>query len=235
MALRAVFLDLGNTLLFERPSRFEIYAQAARSRGIAIEGPAMKLAMARAHEFLPREIDGHFRYSDAWFGAFVRRIFHDELGLDESLLPEITAELFARFEDPRTFALYPGALELVEALRHRGLVLGVISNWSARLPRVLRAVDLDRRLDFYLCSAIERLEKPDPAIFRAALARARVEPWEALHAGDHPAKDVRGARSAGIEAVLVDHADRGLAAAEDPVPRVRGLPELQALILERLA
>ncbi len=233
MPLRAIFLDLGNTLVREVPSRFEIYAEAARGRGIAIEGPAMKALMARAHAALPREIEGHFRYSDAWFEAFVRRIFHAELGLPPSSLPSLTAELFARFEDPRTFALHPGARELLEALRARGLVVGIVSNWSARLPRVLRAVEIDRSIDFFLCSALERMEKPDPAIFHAALARAGARPDQALHAGDHPEKDVRGARAVGLEAVLVDHGGAAGAIPVEGVPLVRGLAELQAYILER--
>jgi putative hydrolase of the HAD superfamily len=235
MSLQAVFLDLGNTLLHERPSRFEIYAQVARARGVPIAGPAMKLLMARAHAELPREIDGHFRYSDVWFRAYIRQVFHVQLGIAEATLPELSAELFGRFEDARTFVLYPGARELLETLRGRGLGVGAISNWSARLPRVLRALDIAQEFDFVLCSAIERLEKPDPAIFRAALARAGVRPEAALHAGDHMEKDVAGARAAGIEAVLVDHEGTAASAENGAYRRVRGLFELRSLILDRLA
>ncbi len=233
MALRAVFLDLGNTLLRERPSRAEIYAQAARVRGVEVSAQRMQELMAQAHAALPRELGGAFRYSDPWFQAFQRRIFRDELGLPEPAFEPLSEELFARFEDARSFELYPGARELLERLRARGLTVGLVSNWSERLPRLLRALDLERCLDFTLCSAIERMEKPEAAIFRRALQRARARPEQALHAGDHPERDARGALAVGLAAVLVDHQGELSPADGELCPRVRGLDELLSLILER--
>lgn len=231
MSLRAVFLDVGNTLITERPSRYAIYAEHARSRGIEIDAERMKACMRNAHDALPLELDGAFRYSDPWFRAFIRTLFHDELGLAQDELPGLTEELFARFEDPATFRAFPGLDELLARLRERGLALGVISNWSARLPRVLSGLNLAERFDFVLCSALERMEKPDPALFRKALERAGVSPAEALHAGDHRERDVEAALAVGLQAVLVDHA--GLRRPREGVPHVRGLPELQTVILER--
>jgi putative hydrolase of the HAD superfamily len=162
--------------------------------------------MRRAHHELPQRVAGAFRYSDPWFEAYVERIYHHHLGLPRDELPGLLRGLFARFSDPATFRLYPGALHLLDAARARGLVVGVVSNWSARLPRLLDDLGVTRRVDFVLCSAIEELEKPDPAIFERALTRAGVAPGEALHAGDDLEKDVLGARRVGIRSVLVDHA-----------------------------
>ena len=55
---------------------------------------------------------------------------------------------WTRFEQPTTFRLYPGAVELLRTVRELGLTLGIISNWSARLPRVLAAVGIDSWFDF---------------------------------------------------------------------------------------
>src|SRR5258705_467126 len=140
MPLRAVFIDAGNTLLYEKPSRFEIYALAARRRGLDLSAERMTDLMRQAHRELPREIDGAFRYSEGWFSSYIERIFHEGLDLSRSELPAVRDELFARFADPRTFHLFPGGLELLEALRRRGLAVGVISNWSQRLPALRRAV-----------------------------------------------------------------------------------------------
>ena len=233
--LQAVFLDVGNTLLREEPSRFEIYAQAARARGARVDAAGMRTLMGAAHRALPLRLDGAYRFSDPWFEAFIAHIFGRELGLGAAAVGEVTAELFERFEDARTFRVYPGAEELLETCRRRGLILGVISNWSARLPNVLRALDLERRIDLVLCSALEQLEKPDPTLFRAALERAGVPPEAALHAGDHPANDGYAARSLGIDAVLVDHAGALSPEQADGIPRVASLSELQGRILSRLA
>jgi HAD superfamily hydrolase (TIGR01549 family) len=191
--------------------------------------------MRAAHRSLPREIDGEYRYSDPWFRAYIRRIFGDDLGLPTEALGDVTEELFARFEDPATFRAFPGARDLVDDLRARGLFLGVISNGSARLPRVLVAMQLADAFDVVLCSALERLEKPDPAIFRLALERAGVDPSAALHAGDHPKKDVAAARTAGMHAALVDHFGTCPAEAVGAgTPIAKSLPELHRHILELL-
>ena len=182
-------------------------------------------------DFFSLELDGAYRYADAWFGAFVERIFCARLGLARSELAPLLDELFARFEDPATFRLYPGARALLETARERGLVLGVISNWSARLPRVLAGMGLEGAFDFVLCSALERMEKPEPAIFEAALERAAVQPEEALHAGDHPERDVQAALAVGLRAALVDH--RGIrTSVPEGALHVTGLDELRTVILD---
>jgi len=222
MTLRAVFLDVGNTLVREQPSRFEIYAMCARKYGLEVSTERMNQLMRTAHRELPREIRGAWRYTDRWFEAYIERIFGTELGLPPERLTALARELFARFSDPATFRLYPGALELCDRLRARGLVVGLVSNWSHRLPRLAADLGLSAHTDFVLCSALERAEKPDAEIFQRALARAGARASEALHAGDDVEKDLRGARAAGLRAVLVDHArTRG-----DSTPRVHSLSEL---------
>lgn len=227
MPLKAVFLDIGNTLVHERPSRFELYAQSARRHGVPVSEIEMNGLMRRAHRELPREVEGGFRYSDVWFAAYIERVFHDSLGIPRERLPGLSNELFGRFSDPATFALFDGALELLDELRRRGLKLGIVSNWSPRLPALLAALGIGKRVDFVLCSAIERVEKPDPEIFTRALARAGVAPDHVLHAGDDLEKDVFGARRAGIRGVLVDHL--GTSTAKD-APRVTSLAELRSMI-----
>src|SRR5262245_19226740 len=198
MPLAAVFLDLGGTLLAECPGRAALYAEEGRRHGLRVDYARMAELMAAAHAELPRELDGAFRYSDEWFRAFQRRIFVHELGLAPARFAALSERLFASFEDARTFRLYPGARELLQALRARGLRLGLLSNWSARLPRLLAALELAPAFDFVLGSAEARLEKPDPAFFRAALARAGAPAESCLHAGDDLERDARGALAAGI-------------------------------------
>lgn len=230
MPLRAVFLDVGNTLVRERPSRFEIYAQCARQYGLPVATERMNQLMRAAHRELPREIAGAWRYTDRWFEAYIERIFSADLGLPRERLAELSRDLFARFSDAATFELFPGAAELCDELRARGLVVGLVSNWSPRLPRLVEQLGLAARTDFVLCSALERLEKPDEELFRRALRRAGVRADEALHAGDDLEKDFHGARRAGLRAVLVDHARVRV----DESPRVHSLPELGQWV-ERLS
>lgn len=229
MALRALFLDVGNTLLSERPTRFELYAQAARNHGCEISVEDMTAQMRRAHAELPRWVNGAFRYTDPWFELYIENIFHGALGLPKERLPELSEALFARFSDPATFAIHDGALELLKLARDRQLRIGIISNWSHRLPGLLDRLDLTRRVDFVLCSALERMEKPSVELYARALDRAGVQAEEALHAGDDMEKDLLGARRAGIRSVLVDHGRRHSGVS----PCVHNLGELTAIV-ERL-
>ena len=63
---------------------------------------------------------------------------------------------------------------------------------------------LTAHVDFVLDSAEVGVEKPDPRIFELALAQARLDPSGAAYLGDLYSVDVRGARAAGMRAVLLD-------------------------------
>lgn len=231
MALRAVFLDAGGTLLWERAPREHIYAEAARRRGLAVTDEAMASSMFRIHEELSRTPTAGFRYTERWFRAFIERIFRDLHGLRPEDVPAVQAELFARFADPATFEADPEAGDLLGELRGHGLAVGVVSNWSEPLPDLLAGLGLLDRIDFVLVSALERLEKPDPGLYRRALERAGVAANEAVHLGDHPERDVAAARAAGLEAVLLDR--HGSDGPSDE--RVRSLGEFAAWIRRRVS
>jgi len=234
MVLRAVFLDVGGTLLHEVPSRYAIYAGEASRHGRPVEADEMRRRMAAANRAMPLRLDGAFRYTDPWFEAFIARIFGaspEGLGFAPAVVKEITSELFDHFESPETFVPYPGAHQLLADLRAAGLVVGVVSNWSSRLPRVLEVTGLADGFDFVLSSALEGVEKPDAGIFRLALERAGVAAGEALHAGDHPELDVAAARATGLAAVLVDH--DGKRGSSGETERVESLAQLGTLVLGR--
>lgn len=226
-----MFLDAGGTLIHEHPSRFELYVQAAREVELAVTPQSMHAAMHAVHDTLPREIDGHFRYTQGWFEHFIAAVFVERLGLPAARLATVRARLIERFARPDTYRLFPGALELCCTLRDRGLVVGLISNWSERLPEILRGLGLDRALDFALVSALERREKPEPEIFELALRRAGVRAERAVHLGDDLVRDVHGARALGILPVLID---RSRAHHSPGCATVHDLPEFEQWMLRKL-
>ena len=234
--LRHVFLDFGGTLARERRGRHEFYAEAAREAGLSVAPERMRLLMADAHASLPARIGDAWRYDDAWFRAFMDRIFCGDLGLDRAALPALATELFERFSDPHTFRLYPGAIELLEALERARLGVAILSNWSSALPKLVLRLGLAPYVRTIVVSALEGVEKPDPEFFARALARAGARPSVTLHAGDRLDQDCLGARTAGIGAILVQHSESPpppAAAGEFPI--ATSLFELRDLILERLA
>jgi FMN phosphatase YigB (HAD superfamily) len=82
----------------------------------------------------------------------------------------------------------------------------VVSNWDSRLPDILEELGLTRFLDTVTVSRVEGIEKPNPEIFLRTAARLGIAPETALHVGDSPLEDYRGATDAGLHAVLLDRA-----------------------------
>lgn len=199
----ALLLDAGGTLLEERDSRAELYARTARNHGLCVRADATARAMAAAHAALPRRAGADFRYTRGWFLRFIEHVFVRELGLERERLAPLAEDLFALFADPATYRALPGALELCDALRARGVRLAVVSNWSPALHGLLAGLGFSARVEFALASAEQELEKPDPELFARALARLGVAPARAAHLGNDAERDAAGARAAGIEPLLV--------------------------------
>jgi putative hydrolase of the HAD superfamily len=95
----------------------------------------------------------------------------------------------------------PGARAVLERL-HGRVTIGVVTNNRVEDQHdKIRAIGIDRRIDFLVISEAVGCSKPDPRIFRIALAEAGAEAEEAAMIGDSWVSDVMGARGAGIPAI----------------------------------
>lgn len=105
----------------------------------------------------------------------------------------------------------PGSIELVESLAAAGVPLFIITNFGAEFWAAFRPTQpVFDRFDGILVSGVEKLAKPDPAIFRLALERFGLEAGNALFIDDVPA-NIAGAASAGIDGHLFTSADEARA------------------------
>jgi HAD superfamily hydrolase (TIGR01662 family) len=120
-----------------------------------------------------------------------------------------------------------GVPEALDRLREMGIKLVVVSNANGKLKLLFERLGLARRFDVMLDSAEEGVEKPDPRLFEIALERSGARREETLHVGDLYHVDVQGARSAGLDAILLDPAD--LYAGFD-CRRIRSLGELPGIV-----
>jgi putative hydrolase of the HAD superfamily len=103
---------------------------------------------------------------------------------------------------PSACELFPDAADTLAALRAMGLKLGLITNGSERMQsRKIAHLALRPAFDTILISDAEGVSKPDPEIFRRALALLDTEPGCAAFVGDLPDVDIAGARRAGLTAV----------------------------------
>jgi putative hydrolase of the HAD superfamily len=106
-------------------------------------------------------------------------------------------EFAPAFVEALVFRPAPGAEAALAMLRSTGLALACVSDWDIGLSWQLERVGLRHYFDAVVTSAEVGVEKPDPAVFRAALERLGVQPKRALHVGDG-AGDEQGALAAGL-------------------------------------
>ena len=128
--------------------------------------------------------------------------------------------------------LFPGALSALRELRGRGIGLGLVTNGSSDGQRAkIDRFGLERRVDVICIESEQEAGKPDPRIFRAALAALDAEPYETWMVGDNLYRDVAGAQALGIAGIWYDWEGRGLPANAKVRPDhiVTSLPELIAL------
>ena len=209
---KAVFFDVGGTLLKVHPSVGEVYAELAREFGFSGS---------------PDAVDQQFRLQWKKTGGIESLGRQSGTEIERKFWRDLVFEVFRHFGGLRDFEtffervyeafrnkdhwrVYEDVLDsgILQTLKSRGVILGVISNWDSRLPDTLEAMGLARHFDFILASTVVGSAKPDQEIFNEALKRSGVRRDEACHIGDEPLADIKGARQAGVDAILIDRSGR---------------------------
>ncbi len=227
-AIRAIFFDIGDTLVFDSPPLPERLASAARSAGLML-GPARLPEAFRAAEAF-----GVQKYVDgiAWDAPGALREIMAVLlaALQQPPLTDSqwTALAAAFTSAPFTRYAHPGAAALLTELTRRGFVLGAISDWEDTLPDVLTELGLLPYFRALSISACVGVTKPNPRLFEDALAQINLPPDACLHVGDWYELDVAGARAAGMNALLFDWAGRH---PDADCPRVTTWEQLSSYLL----
>lgn len=101
--------------------------------------------------------------------------------------------------------VYPGARELLAGLRARA-PLGLVTNGPSDVQRHKLAITgLADAFDVVVASCDVGVGKPDPEIFRIALAALDASPAQVVMIGNDRGRDVEGAASAGLQTIWVQH------------------------------
>ena len=163
------------------------------------------------------------RYEDARRDALTTLKRHPELDHDEEIWVLFTEriivgmggvgdtyaaalEMERSWEHAHHFELYDDALPTLDALRDRGLRLGLLSNSARDLDRFVAHHGLT--VDAVLTSRAHGKTKPHETIFRRMLELLDVQAAEAVMVGDTIEDDIEGAQAVGMRAVLVDREGR---------------------------
>ena len=229
----AVLFDLDDTILDDSSTvhsawRTACSAAAAEVPGLTAED--LYRAIDRVRTWYWSDPERHRlgrRDLRATTRAIVRQAMAG-LGLDAPALADAVAD---RYRDLREEAqrLFPGAVEMLEALRAEGVRLALLTNGAAAGQRAkIQRFDLARHFD-YLCIEGEfGCGKPDPRVYRAALEALDCPAERAWMVGDNLEWDVLAPQRLGVTGIWLDRRGAGLPPGLPERPRriIRDLPEL---------
>ena len=209
---KAVFFDVGGTLIRVHRSVGDVYAKHARDFGFSgtpdelNKGFRSQWKKMGGIESLGNKSGA--KAEEKFWKDLVFEVFQPLGGLDR--FDEYFKLIFEVFRDGSNWKIHEDVIEsnIFEKLKQRNITLGVISNWDSRLTSTLENLKLAGHFKFILPSAVVGSAKPDKKIFEEALRLSGVAPHEACHIGDEVKTDIEGARNAGIHAILLDRDNR---------------------------
>ncbi|SRR6266851_4332578 len=251
MPVRAILIDLDNTLLLEDAATSAALARASSAAGGRAPALATKAAEVATRLFHDADV---FAYADRigiWWGEALWGDFTGEaaglralrafvngfrqkvwatalgaIGLDGGQAAEYS-EAFRRARRS-DWAIDPAAIRTLDMLAaHYRLAL--VTNGAPAVQREkLEATGLGARFEAAVISGELGIGKPEPGIFAAALGKLNVAPSDAVMVGDSMERDIAGARAAHIRSVWLDRGGSGATSPADA--RITSLDDLPATL-----
>lgn len=211
MPIRAIFFDVGETLIDEQ----RLYRDYAMRMDVSYEHFLERIEAAMARREPVRNV---FAAVKPGFDFKAARAARDAEG-----------KKFVIGSDD----LYPDAAPTLAALKARGYFIGIVGNQPATAEATLRQSGL--AADFIATSDGWGVAKPDPAFFARVIAAAGMEPGRIAYVGDRVDNDVLPARAAGMLPILIrrgpwGRAQWGWPEASEAHLRIEGLDELTRLL-----
>lgn len=201
--ITTVLFDAGGTLVH---ADVRFIHQTLHQAGITATLQVVRKAEGSAKRAIDRRMQEAMADTDEtrrqpYFAAML-----DHMGIKKDLAARLL-DIFEAEHRKRNLwrSMSPSTPQVLQELRDRGLVLGVVSNSDGRIASVLESCGIAQYFQVIVDSHDVGVEKPDPRIFRYALKKAKATPEQTLYVGDIHSIDIVGAERAGIRAVLLDN------------------------------
>ncbi len=231
---KAVFFDMGGTLVQSSPSFYEAIYRAYIDFEVKVPmqmfQAGLRAAWARLGKVYGEWVTGRGFADEAFWLTFNKAVLR-KLGYLKGL-NALAQKIWVRAESLLKDAkLYCSSevFDVLSNLKAQGYMLGVISNWDESLKQGCNDFGLAEYLDVILASQAVGIAKPDPRLFEAAVDKAGVQAEEALYVGDVYYTDAIGASRAGLTPILLDPQDLF---PDATCIRIRRLNEIIPLLLD---
>lgn len=237
--VNGILFDLGDTLLdfgqVDIPVFFEEGAREAYEYLAGLDQPMPRFA--KYHRQQLRAIRRKYLISRLTGRDFNSLDLIDNLGesLGHDLTDEQMEELAWRWYEPvsQHATMEDGLQDTIEALRDRGLKLGIVSNTFIAGPVLDRHLTNVGLLDLFphrVYSCTLDFRKPDRRIFQIALDGLSLRAEEILFVGDSFRADILGANRMGMISVLKDPTGKRKHWRIKPRHRVMRIAELPRIV-----
>jgi putative hydrolase of the HAD superfamily len=203
----AFLFDAGGTLFDLKPTREEVFQKLLRARGFDVPIDKLISVLASAERRFDEQTATLNGVSEEPFWKQYDKFVLDALGYTSDLelfSKEVSQEFDKLIPEVKSWAEYPDARPLLDVLTQRGFRLGIVSNATDLVRKVLDNLELTSYFHSIVVSEEVGVRKPDPKIFHMAAKELRTPPNRAIYIGDRFTIDVIGAKRAGMNAVLLD-------------------------------
>ena len=222
-SIRGVIFDIDGTLYRQRPVRRRMAMRLAARCCRAPRSGARAVRVLAAYRAAQEELR-----AGGWVGDIASAQI--DVATERTGVPgERVGALVAEWMDTRPLDLVTsharaGLTATLDALRQRGVRLGVVSDYPAAAK--LAALGIADRFDAVITAGDPRVQafKPDPRGLMVALKDLGLQSSEAIYVGDRIDVDARAASAAGMASVLI--ADRQ----QPSTDRVAWISDLTQLI-----
>jgi putative hydrolase of the HAD superfamily len=190
--IRAVLFDVGGPLDLE--TAFEAAIDADMRVGLALEGFEVDEAAWQA---------AHQHVIDAFAPNLYRALIWRLTGGDGATAERIYDWLEQRSHARDLFELRPGIEEVLEALKQRGLNLGLAANQPLAVLDRLKRHGIANYFEGQGISGVYGYRKPDVRLFLRICEDLAIAPHECIMVGDRIDNDVVPAKLLGMKTVLL--------------------------------
>lgn len=229
--LKAVLFDLDDTLYDHRYSSRTALAVLQNALPAALGSVSLdELEMVNLsilNEIHIEVLSGTIDVETARRKRFSQLLLRYGFTFTEEQLAEVSSVYREAYRQSWRAAI--GAVELLTALREKGLKIGIISNnLVEEQMEKLRVCGLIEHIDCLTISEEAGVSKPDPKIFEIALERLECTNDEVVMIGDAWENDIAPARGLGIRTIWFN--SYGVPSPDENIPSITTFSDVNVLM-----